>query len=1376
MTSNNPDWKIDGDPERQATNAWKGYVYQVWHTLHAWLDLKEGQVLYVEGAEDFDIVDSGTGIPVQVKHTSANITLRSQGVIDAISHFWQLRKKHTDKIIEFHFLTCSHIGVEEKEPFGKDKGGMALWQECSGEPEAVEILTSFMSSDPTLSRKLPSDLIEFLKTEKPSVIFETLIFRMKWLTEAPPMEAVIDAVNRKIINYGTKFGVFPDDCTKVSGRLLQEVLKLASCSSYENRQLDYNKFELIFQETTSTRVPNHFIKPIEQLQDIGLGTIAGTFKDFAVTFRDETPIVSMGSPPPLPPNLALRHALVEKFKVGLRQGRKLFINSSTGMGKSTLAKLTALSFGGDWAWFSFSSYHDKRYIWALNQAARLIDSLPLSTHVILDDLPFDPGNVPEWEQNLAALVYTLQVRQVMLIATSRKPVPKRLCNSLGLLPCSESTVPAFDEDEIRGLCIQMGCEKGRPAQIQAKVVFLHTLGHPQLVHARLLTLARQGWPKISYDSILATPEDVKEQQAQARQLLCALESDEKDLLYRASVALTPFRREHIVRLGEKAKLKHPGDIFDRIVGPWIERTADDRFELSPLLRNSASEVWSVPTIEKIHAEIADVIMNSKALSITDGSHAFLHALLGRNKSVLGMMAISLMKQSSKETQQAFGQSMFWFLSYKVESDSGSLFDNDANLSFLLRMLQFRLCAIAEPDKAPQILSALERELPELDNTPATLLPIMLFCINGLLYVQVPLKMSYVIYLFKKLELIQQRIIESQNQELLDSIPVTEFGSEGKRANILSTLFGVNGMRCKTKEDLSELLEELSKLDDKLRQNLLEAFNNSYGFASFCVDNVFLSEFRSKTPDWPRCLAILCKTMDYAVEWNSPSLGAAAVRTSATILDEHLNRLNDALSIIDDGVKRFPSSSRLMEEHRGTVLLHAKQYPEAVDVFTRVLQGRDDDCLDVYNVPTFSFRNAGIAAANAEQWDGAAVFFLRGYRCSMKTDNVVLAAAFQTEAAYAFWKAGKTDDMLKALRISIDMIDTMGRGKDNLGQFWVYRISAHNLSWLNSMIEKGKPPDELETPIVGVCSSPERNKMILDLPDIPFDFTLYFLVNLEKTLHAEPISMKLYGSRLEHTRLPVVAMFIGELKIETAIRSGNTIILPQMLDGQIRSVLAAMKIKDEGKKPWEVSEWSASDADIISGLLRWDFIECPFLVAIYLLILDGDANLLNKRIQEWKNSSTSLIWGDILAEYLSKANSLGNLSSFDLISVLVDSKSGPHERNLAALFLSHRRNEIENRDMLQAHVFLLDKFSYSRMWGQYAEATLSGMLSDSWKRVCQSPFALQMPQITVPALQDACSIKPEGFAKAGKILLAASNAIGVRMPQVLVDRYRMLTDS
>ena len=275
MTESKTTWKLEAARERQASHSLRGYVYQAWQALHAWLELRDDQVLYLEGAEDFDIIDTKFGTPVQVKDTSGNITLRTVSVTDAIAHFWNLRKAHPDKTLSFTFLTRSGIGAEKGEPFGKGVKGLAVWQECRGFKDMVEKLAFFLSDDAVVAQRLPTDLVEFLKDANFTEIYDCLISPMQWLTEAPPVEAVTDAIDRKLVTHGDKFGIPPSDCIKVADRLLREVLTVASRNQYGDRQIDYARFALIFEEATSVRIKRHDLQQLQYIQTISSQMFAG---------------------------------------------------------------------------------------------------------------------------------------------------------------------------------------------------------------------------------------------------------------------------------------------------------------------------------------------------------------------------------------------------------------------------------------------------------------------------------------------------------------------------------------------------------------------------------------------------------------------------------------------------------------------------------------------------------------------------------------------------------------------------------------------------------------------------------------------------------------------------------------------------------------------------------------------------------------------------------------------------------------------------------------------------------------------------------------------------------------------------------------------
>ena len=81
---------LQGTPQREAVDSLRGYSYQILRSIETWLDLRDGEVLALEGAEDLDRIGEAGATVEQIKDTAAsgNVTLRSEAVLDAIANFW----------------------------------------------------------------------------------------------------------------------------------------------------------------------------------------------------------------------------------------------------------------------------------------------------------------------------------------------------------------------------------------------------------------------------------------------------------------------------------------------------------------------------------------------------------------------------------------------------------------------------------------------------------------------------------------------------------------------------------------------------------------------------------------------------------------------------------------------------------------------------------------------------------------------------------------------------------------------------------------------------------------------------------------------------------------------------------------------------------------------------------------------------------------------------------------------------------------------------------------------------------------------------------------------------------------------------------------
>ena len=120
------------DPKRQAHNSLRGYLYQIWHSVNAWLDLNEDEIVYLEGAEDFDKVSDNESTVTQVKATQAPITLRSQDLNNAINHYWELRTNNGERSVKFRLLTRSKIGCGTRQPVWKKATGTSPMESLFG--------------------------------------------------------------------------------------------------------------------------------------------------------------------------------------------------------------------------------------------------------------------------------------------------------------------------------------------------------------------------------------------------------------------------------------------------------------------------------------------------------------------------------------------------------------------------------------------------------------------------------------------------------------------------------------------------------------------------------------------------------------------------------------------------------------------------------------------------------------------------------------------------------------------------------------------------------------------------------------------------------------------------------------------------------------------------------------------------------------------------------------------------------------------------------------------------------------------------------------------------------------------------------------------
>lgn len=129
------------DLGRQAIHSLRGYIYQIYQSLAAWLDLTKDEILLLEVTEDYAVLGGHIINRTQVKDTeeSGNVTLRSDEVISLIKSHWSAQNENQDKVIISTLLSTSAIGQERSLTFPDGKRGLEYWRVAAREGADVEI-------------------------------------------------------------------------------------------------------------------------------------------------------------------------------------------------------------------------------------------------------------------------------------------------------------------------------------------------------------------------------------------------------------------------------------------------------------------------------------------------------------------------------------------------------------------------------------------------------------------------------------------------------------------------------------------------------------------------------------------------------------------------------------------------------------------------------------------------------------------------------------------------------------------------------------------------------------------------------------------------------------------------------------------------------------------------------------------------------------------------------------------------------------------------------------------------------------------------------------------------------------------------------------
>lgn len=120
-------------PNREASDTIRGYVYQVDLTIERWLSLQPGEFLELECGEDIDLISRSLSGEEerrleQVKNYNSSVTLWS--AVTAIANFVEHRENNSEQKLKFLYTTTALVSKERPSPeMLKKKEGIFVWEQ-----------------------------------------------------------------------------------------------------------------------------------------------------------------------------------------------------------------------------------------------------------------------------------------------------------------------------------------------------------------------------------------------------------------------------------------------------------------------------------------------------------------------------------------------------------------------------------------------------------------------------------------------------------------------------------------------------------------------------------------------------------------------------------------------------------------------------------------------------------------------------------------------------------------------------------------------------------------------------------------------------------------------------------------------------------------------------------------------------------------------------------------------------------------------------------------------------------------------------------------------------------------------------------------------
>ncbi len=940
------------DPARQAHDTLRGYIYQILRSIAVWLDLGDAEQLFLEGAEDLDRIGDDQALTEQVKDTvgSGNVTLRTASAIEAINNFWKHRTHNSEVAIRFRYLTTSGIGVEQGAPFGAGRGGLTVWNALR-EPEQIDDeqvrkIVAFLLREGGLSKPVS----DFLGTATVEEVLDQLIRPIEWLAGQADGDALVCRIKDRLVTHGAATSIAPADAELAFGPLYAAAFDAAK--SKDGIPLTKAGFLRIFAASTGIYVAKHELSALFRAA-LTPNTNVGV----------QTVVFSLEGSPPLPAQYFRRAGMEETIEASLRGGVTVLIGS-TGSGKTLTAASTLA--GRDPFWLTLRDLAPADVRARLMEATDQLRRAAVAQTLVIDDLDTlsDPRLIVTALHSLWRCQKDLDGR---LLITADRALSARLAQALELDAAREHHMQPLNVTEIEAFLREAGCPESR-AGTWSKLLELSTLGHPQLVSARVRTLSATEFPEPQASDLLGTGDDVDRIKLEARRLISELPEPARELLLRASLITGRLTRQRLIKIGQLAQpIAEPGAAVDVIEGSWLELTDDAAFRVSPLARGAAEQLRGTDWVKAMHGQLAWTYLRDRTVTPWDISSILMHCYIAGTAGPLVFVSQGMFS-ASEEAWVAVAEACEMYAALGLDVSNPLPFKHDLDV-FVFRILQYRIAAELNPDIAIRVAQKVEEEFAAASDGDGRQFFRFLYLSQFLAILKVhyptPVIVGRALEFFEVAKRLERSFPERLAQAGLEDEDGIPPGSYAQFAGLrlfshIQDIHGlvalIDALRTRSVEDAKALLESIGTPDD---------------MTSVLIERLWLAQHRAKDDQWPAFREKLRAAFDFSAEVGATSMARGIAPILLRLINEDIGDAAGALAEANV-LNAIAGDHPIYACALAKVASDAGDFVRARDLWADALprwpQAEDDIGR------AFAYRTAAIAFGQNGEWLQSAIYF------------------------------------------------------------------------------------------------------------------------------------------------------------------------------------------------------------------------------------------------------------------------------------------------------------------------------------------------------------------------------------------------------------------